>query len=139
MRATPHPIRSAGTRMIDVGTTFAFDGEPRSAAVAQGGSTPAIHAMPLAVAMMAVGGVMSVGGGDVELGRHLASECLTCHRAGGATVPALFGMAPPRFTTAIKAYRDRERPNPVMQTIAGRLTDEEITALAAYFAQTNPR
>jgi cytochrome c len=81
---------------------------------------------------------MNVGGGDVELGRYLAAECLTCHRAGAATVPALFGMAQPRFTTSIKAYRDKQRPNPVMQTIAGRLTDEEIAALAAYFAQTKP-
>ena len=36
----------------------------------------------------------------------------------------------------IKAYRDKQLPNPVMQNIAGRLKDEEIEALAAYFATT---
>jgi cytochrome c553 len=127
--------------MIQVATRIAFDGQPRNAAVVdQVGGPRTVHAMPLAVAVMAVGGAMNVGGGDVELGRYLASECLTCHRAAPTTgtVPVLFGMAEPRFTTSIKAYRDKQRPNPVMQTVAGRLTDEEIAALAAYFAQAKP-
>jgi cytochrome c553 len=34
----------------------------------------------------------------------------------------------------VKAYRDKRLDNHVMQTIAGRLSDEEIAALAAYFA-----
>jgi cytochrome c553 len=128
--------------MTDVGTGFALEGQPRNAAVVdQVGGTRTVHAMPLAVAIMAMGGAMNVGGGDVELGRYLASECLACHGGGLATgtVPVLFGMAEPRFTTSIKAYRDKQRPNPVMQNIAGRLTDEQIAALAAYFAQAKPR
>jgi cytochrome c len=32
------------------------------------------------------------------------------------------------------AYKEKIRPHPVMQMMAGRLTDEEIAALAAYFA-----
>jgi len=125
--------------MSCLGTRAAFDAwSPNAAMVDQVDGPRAVHAMPLAVAMMAVGGAMNVGGGDVELGRYLAAECQTCHRAGAATVPALFGMAEPRFTTSVKAYRDKQRPDPVMQTIAGRLTDEQIAALAAYFAQTKP-
>ena len=31
-------------------------------------------------------------------------------------------------------YRQKRRENPIMQTIAGRLSDQEIAALAAYFA-----
>jgi cytochrome c len=75
---------------------------------------------------------------DLEFGRYLATECVTCHRsptAGGA-IPNIFGMAPPRFTTLIKAYRDKQLPNPVMQNIAGRLKDDEIEALAHYFSIT---
>jgi cytochrome c len=77
-------------------------------------------------------------GQDVEFGRYLANECMTCHRSatGGGGIPNIFGMAAPRFTTLIKAYRDKELPNPVMQNIAGRLKDDEIAALAAYFAAT---
>jgi cytochrome c len=76
--------------------------------------------------------------GDLELGRYLATECLTCHRvatAGGA-IPNIFGMAEPRFIALVKAYRDKQLPNPVMQSIASRLKDDEIEALAHYFAVT---
>jgi cytochrome c553 len=75
---------------------------------------------------------------DIELGRYLAAECLTCHRTATATstIPNIFGMAAPRFMTLIKAYRDKQLPNPVMQNIASRLKDEDIEALAAYFATT---
>ena len=37
----------------------------------------------------------------------------------------------------VRAYRDGRLTNPVMQTIARRLTDEEIAALARYFASTS--
>ena len=32
------------------------------------------------------------------------------------------------------AYKQQLRPHPVMQMMAGRLNDEEIAALAAYYA-----
>ncbi len=34
---------------------------------------------------------------------------------------------------AMHAYKRKIRPHPVMQMMAGRLSDEEIAALAAYF------
>ena len=75
---------------------------------------------------------------DVELGRYLSAECATCHRAATATgtIPNIHGVAAQTLVDAIKAYRDRTRANPVMQNVAGRLKDDEIEALAAYFAQT---
>jgi cytochrome c553 len=83
----------------------------------------------------------ALGAPDFELGRYLASECMTCHRTATAagTIPDIFGMAEPSFTTLIKAYRDKQLPNPVMQNVASRLKDDEIEALAAYFAQTKRR
>lgn len=73
---------------------------------------------------------------DVELGRYLSSECTTCHGAAKAdsTIPNIHGLAETHFVEVIRAYRAKALPNPVMQTIAGRLRDEEIAALAAYFA-----
>ena len=35
---------------------------------------------------------------------------------------------------AMHAYKNKEREHPVMQMMAGRLSNEEIAALAAYFA-----
>ena len=45
-------------------------------------------------------------------------------------------MAEQTFAEVIKAYRDKQLANAVMQNIAGRLKDDEIEALAAYFART---
>jgi cytochrome c len=75
---------------------------------------------------------------DLEFGRYLATECLTCHRSAtvGGAIPNIFGMSEPRFTVLIKAYRDKQLPNPVMQSVASRLKDDEIDALAHYFAVT---
>jgi cytochrome c553 len=98
------------------------------------------RAVPWGAATAAVLGLASIAAArpDIELGRYLASECLTCHRTATATstIPNIFGMAEPRFTTLIKAYREKQLPNPVMQNIASRLKDEDIEALAAYFAAT---
>ena len=75
---------------------------------------------------------------DIELGRYLAAECMTCHRGAAASggIPNIYGMAEHRFTELVKAYRDKRLSNAVMQTIAGRLKDDEIEALAAFFART---
>jgi cytochrome c553 len=72
---------------------------------------------------------------DVELGRYLATECMTCHGASKAdsTIPDIFGKPESLIGEGLKAYRDRRLPNEVMQTVASRLKDDEIAALAAYF------
>lgn len=73
--------------------------------------------------------------GDVEYGAYLASECTTCHQASGGDdgIPNIVGLPTDAFATAMHAYREKVRENPVMQLVAGRLGDEEIAALAAYF------
>ena len=75
---------------------------------------------------------------DIELGRYLSQECVTCHRSATATstIPNIFGMAESAFIEVIKAYREKRLGNAVMQSIAERLKDDEIEALAAYFART---
>ncbi len=80
----------------------------------------------------------AAGAPDMELGRYLATECMTCHQSGTATssVPNIFGLTETRVTEVMKAYRDKTRPNPVMQSVASRLTDEEIAALAYYFSKS---
>lgn len=76
---------------------------------------------------------------DVEFGRYLSSECMTCHGAAKAhdTIPNIFGMAETTFAEVVKAYRDKRLDNTVMQNVAGRLSDDEIAALAAFFATAN--
>jgi cytochrome c len=72
---------------------------------------------------------------DVELGRYLATECMTCHGASKveSTIPNIFGKPESLVDELLKAYREKRLPNEVMQTVASRLKDDEIAALAAYF------
>ncbi|WP_068113118.1 c-type cytochrome [Tropicimonas marinistellae] len=75
--------------------------------------------------------------GDPEYGEYLSSECLTCHRADGEMegIPSVTGWPAEDFVIAMHAYKDKARDHPVMQMMAGRLSNEEIAAIAAYFAE----
>ena len=73
--------------------------------------------------------------GDPEYGAYLSSECRTCHQADGSDqgIPSITLWPTEDFVVAMHAYKQKLRPHPVMQMMAGRLSDEEIAALAAYF------
>lgn len=73
--------------------------------------------------------------GDPAYGEYLAGECLGCHQADGADkgIPAITGWPRENFVIALHAYKKKIRPHEVMRMIAGRLSSEEIAALAAYF------
>ncbi|MEM8752623.1 MAG: c-type cytochrome, partial [Pseudomonadota bacterium] len=73
--------------------------------------------------------------GDPEYGEYLSSECLTCHQADGDAdgIPSITRWEEEDFVVAMHAYKRKLRPHPVMQMMAGRLNNEEIAALAAYF------
>ncbi len=104
------------------------------------------RAMPARISatrLVVIGGAMALGligspawSADVEYGRHLSAECATCHGASksDSTIPDIHGLGEAHFVEVLRAYRAKALPNPVMQSIAVRLGDEEISALAAYFA-----
>ncbi|MCC0048841.1 MAG: c-type cytochrome [Rhodobiaceae bacterium] len=74
--------------------------------------------------------------GDPEYGEYLSSECKTCHQTSGADkgIPPIVHLPRDTFVAAMHAYKDKARKHPVMNMLAGRLGNEEIAALAAYFA-----
>jgi cytochrome c len=74
--------------------------------------------------------------GDPAWGEYLSSECTTCHQRDGsdAGIPSIVNWPAEDFVVAMHAYKQKLRPHPVMQMMAGRLNEEEIAALAAYFA-----
>lgn len=100
----------------------------------------AAAAAVIATPFVAVGLAVAAAGAaaDMELGRYLASECMTCHRAqtSASAIPNLTRIPREHFVTVIKAYRRKELPNAAMQNVAARLTDEEIESLALYFSMT---
>lgn len=73
--------------------------------------------------------------GDPEYGEYLSNECTTCHQIDGDYdgIPVITGWLEEDFVLAMHAYKQKIRPHPVMQMMAGRLADDEIAALAAYF------
>ena len=70
-------------------------------------------AVMIAAAALVWHGAGVAGAADMELGRYLANDCMACHRptTGTSTIPNIFGMAETRLIEAIKAYREKTRPN----------------------------
>ena len=103
-----------------------------------------IAAMFGAVSVVAVGTISGavaqtdladqIAKADLGYGEYLAGECVTCHRKSGAGIPQINGIEAETFVTIMKAYRNKELDNKVMQMMAGRLDDEQIISLAAYFS-----
>ena len=75
--------------------------------------------------------------GDVEYGAYLAQECSSCHHihVQKPGIPHIVGLPTDYFIAALSGYKEGARDNATMQTIARSLDDEQIAALAAYFAQ----
>ena len=73
---------------------------------------------------------------DPAFGAYLAGDCVTCHRPSGASdgIPAIAGDPAEQTVRALVEYRLKVRDNEVMTVRAARLSDEDIAALAAYFA-----
>ena len=73
--------------------------------------------------------------GDRALGEYLSSECVTCHQLSGRHqgIPPIIGWPEASFIEIMDEYRAKRRSNPVMQTIAGKFSADEIAALASYF------
>lgn len=100
-------------------------------------------ALPWALAILLLAGPShpATAAGDRELGQYLSSECVTCHKTAGRVeggVPAITGWPEDQFVATMHSYRAKERSNVVMQTVAGRLKDDDIAALAAYFGSLAP-
>jgi len=96
------------------------------------------HGLTRAVAMglgLALLASKPATAGDRALGEYLSSECVTCHQLSGAYngIPPIVAWPNGSFVAIMGEYRSKHRANPVMQTIAGKLSDEEVAALAAYF------
>lgn len=68
----------------------------------------------------------------------LANACAGCHGTDGkspGSIPSLRGIKFNEFVKTMKAFRADERKGTVMNRIARGYTDEEIDAMAKYFAE----
>ena len=91
-----------------------------------------------AVVSTAMLGAPTPVGGDDEaltaLGRHLAQECTPCHRLDGvdAGIPAIVGLDPSYFVELMSLYKNGQRKNAAMVSVAQSLDGHQIMALALY-------
>ena len=82
---------------------------------------------------------------DPEAGKQLSQSkgCVGCHGSKaispeGTSYPNLAGQKAAYVEKALKAYRDKSRQAPLMNGMAGGLSDEDITNLAAYYSSLKP-
>ena len=120
-------LRDAGQRSDLLAYVRAFSDQPQDIPESSPTARPSEVELPPEVLAIV---------GDAEFGEYLAQECLTCHQRSGsdAGIPAITGWPEEDFVVAMHAYRRGLRPHQVMQMMAQRLADDEIAALAAYFA-----
>jgi cytochrome c553 len=82
------------------------------------------------------------GSGDVAAGRTAAQACAGCHGADGnapaADSPTLAGQDASYLAVSLRAYAQGQRDHEQMVTATVELSDAEIDALAAFYAQQEP-
>lgn len=75
---------------------------------------------------------------DTEAGEAAAEPCFACHGSNGvsvsADIPNLAAQKEDYLVSQLEAFRAKERTNPLMNAMAGQLSDQEIENLAAFFS-----
>ncbi|NOX42119.1 MAG: cytochrome c [Gammaproteobacteria bacterium] len=75
---------------------------------------------------------------DAVAGKEKSLLCSGCHGANGISstpdMPNLASQKEAYLVKAIKDYREGSRKNPMMNSIAQGLSDDDIANLAAYFS-----
>lgn len=81
---------------------------------------------------------------DRNLGRNLAAQCANCHGTNGQTqggIPGLAGQGRAYIITQMAAFKSGQRSGPsatIMHQLAKGYSDEQIAAMADYFAAQKP-
>ena len=73
---------------------------------------------------------------DADYGEYLSGECVICHKAGEASggVPIIHGLSRAQIVSALLEYKNGIRTNTTMLQVTKSLGDDEMAALAKYFA-----
>lgn len=92
----------------------------------------------LALGLAALGHAASAGD-DAKArsyGRYLAQECSGCHRIDGTDngIPSIIGWDADLFARTLEFYRTGERTNLIMVSVVKSLDQDQVRALAAYYA-----
>ena len=71
-----------------------------------------------------------------------AATCFTCHgnegRSVGGVPPSLAGRSKSELLQALKDFKEGRRPATIMHQHAKGYTDQQLDAIAGYFAAVKP-
>jgi cytochrome c553 len=106
-------------------------------------------ALPLAIAAIAIPGVGHAKVSRPGVSNHTLEAkityCEDCHGLsaqgfrGYYAIPRLAGQQPQYLKNQLRAFVERNRPNPIMSNVAHVLSPSMISAITAYFHRLNPR
>jgi cytochrome c553 len=92
----------------------------------------------VALAVAAAASCAAALGAGTDAQREKAAPCTACHgdegRSALADIPSLAAQPKQFITTQLVMFREGNRKNPVMNTLAAPLTNAEISELGSYFA-----
>lgn len=109
---------------------------------------------PIALVLVALLGLSACGNGPEGPGEHAeelteqeqlhqegrrqSRSCMGCHGPEGisrvSSYPSLAGLSQEYLASELRAYRDGEREDPMMSSVARNLSDDAIEALSHYYA-----
>ena len=90
----------------------------------------------LSLAVIALAGSASAQTGTLQV-RGMAASCASCHGTNGLAAPgmvALAGYARADLIKAMADFKSGERPATIMHQLAKGYSDQQIEAIAGYFA-----
>lgn len=72
---------------------------------------------------------------DVNLGRNLAANCVTCHGKGATGTGTLDGMPKERLVQTMKDFKSGARPATLMHQLSKGYTEQQVELLAEFFSK----
>lgn len=97
-------------------------------------SNPFLSAVGVLVISLAVPAIARAGG-DAAAGKAKMQACAACHTGIVGDTPHLVGQREGYIAKQLKAFKAGDRKHPVMQAMAGALSDADVENLAAYWSK----
>jgi sulfide dehydrogenase cytochrome subunit len=93
--------------------------------------------------MICCGTLLVAENGDAvgTIGRTIGVACSACHGPRGISegaIPSIHDLPAKQIESALRAYRAEKRTGTIMNRIAKGYTDNQIAAIAQYFANLKP-
>ena len=95
----------------------------------------------LASALLLVG-MATVQASNLNQARYIAANCANCHGTNGNSVggmESLAGYDRDKFISVMKAFKAGEKPATIMHQISQGYSDEQVAALADFFASQSKK